>query len=865
MRLISCHIENFGKLSDYNCSFDKEINCFCEENGWGKSTLMAFLRVMFFGLQNDAKRNDIDSDRRRYRPWQGGVFGGRLEFEVHGKRYIVSRIFKDKEANDEFELRDGDTNLISNDYSSKLGEEIFKLNNDSFIRSVFITQNDCVTSATDSINAKMGNIADNTGDIDSYEKAMDILKSYLDRNSATRATGYVRKLKDEKSEVYSEINGAVSVESAMKQYEERISNNSRKLSEIRKRQNELTSKQDALLKSKNAQTVREVYKGLCEDLKDKEAVLKKAEDFFPVKVCDDESVRKFKNAVVELNRLESEKAAYELSAIQESRLSELKEHFVQTIPSEEELTTLSSNNQKLMKLMQSINENELSENEKADFDRLEKLFEGCENPSYEASDTMNAYNELMGKKPVLETKRTTLSMYQFNYKKKSNIPWLMIVGIILILSGCSALLLDNNLLWIASGVGIILFIAGIFVKPKKNDPALDNINMLSNETDELEVQINALKEKINSKLLAYNLPTDEASLFSSIQRLNSMARDYEILSQKKSSVEADERKNICKEQSEIIEKYLKQYNYVFLPGDYLDAIYKITSDAKDIRILKEKEDNYRKACEKAAEQKGRITDFLNEYGFDTSVNYVTFSDTLSMKCRELDDAITKVREAGQKKAAYEEENDTKAAMESSDENEDIDLNELADELRVLSDNEKAVLDQMSIDRNQANELSERFDRLMENRERYDELTQQISEGEKTLDLVKAAKESLEKAKEALTQEYMQPLLDGFNKYFKVVAKSEKPFMMDANAKLSLDEYGMQRDISLLSQGYRDLIGVALRASFVDAMYPTESPVLFLDDPFVNLDDMKISGAKDLLEKISKDYQVIYFTCSKSRM
>ena len=52
MKLISCHIENFGKLSDLRVDFVDGINLFHEMNGWGKSTLAAFLRVMFYGFDS---------------------------------------------------------------------------------------------------------------------------------------------------------------------------------------------------------------------------------------------------------------------------------------------------------------------------------------------------------------------------------------------------------------------------------------------------------------------------------------------------------------------------------------------------------------------------------------------------------------------------------------------------------------------------------------------------------------------------------------------------------------------------------------------------------------------------------------------
>ena len=49
MKLISCHVENFGKLSGVDLSFAEGLNTFCNDNGWGKSTLAAFIRALFYG------------------------------------------------------------------------------------------------------------------------------------------------------------------------------------------------------------------------------------------------------------------------------------------------------------------------------------------------------------------------------------------------------------------------------------------------------------------------------------------------------------------------------------------------------------------------------------------------------------------------------------------------------------------------------------------------------------------------------------------------------------------------------------------------------------------------------------------------
>ena len=70
MKLIRCHIENFGKLSDFTYDFSEGCNTICEENGWGKSTLASFLRVMLCGFRNEIRwkmrGRDMRLGRREY-------------------------------------------------------------------------------------------------------------------------------------------------------------------------------------------------------------------------------------------------------------------------------------------------------------------------------------------------------------------------------------------------------------------------------------------------------------------------------------------------------------------------------------------------------------------------------------------------------------------------------------------------------------------------------------------------------------------------------------------------------------------------------------------------------------------------------
>ena len=68
-----------------------------------------------------------------------------------------------------------------------------------------------------------------------------------------------------------------------------------------------------------------------------------------------------------------------------------------------------------------------------------------------------------------------------------------------------------------------------------------------------------------------------------------------------------------------------------------------------------------------------------------------------------------------------------------------------------------------------------------------------------------------------------------------------------------------------SDGLADMLGLCIRVALLDTMYTKEKPFIVMDDPFSNMDEAKINGGKKFLDEISKEYQVIYLTCHKSRM
>lgn len=201
MRIQRLHVENFGKLNDFDLELKDGLHVICAENGWGKSTLAAFIKAMFYGLDYTTKRSLKENERKKYFPWQGGSYGGSLEFTAAGKPYRVERSFGVKDREDTFALYDLDTGLESRDYSEQLGEELFHLNRAAFERSSFFSQKDLNISVNDSLSAGLTHVDEDAGDMKNYEKAVSSLESRMKYYQKTGGRGQIDRLKGERRKV----------------------------------------------------------------------------------------------------------------------------------------------------------------------------------------------------------------------------------------------------------------------------------------------------------------------------------------------------------------------------------------------------------------------------------------------------------------------------------------------------------------------------------------------------------------------------------------------------------------------------------------------------------------------------------------
>lgn len=154
MRLISIHIGGFGKFTNFDLDFKSGLNIIYGENESGKTTIMNFILMMFYGSKS--KKKDLSENLRiKYQPWNSSLMGGYIVFEDEGIEYRLERIFRQSKGKDEIKLME---NLTGNEVTminpQEPGEHIFGIGLDTFKKTLFMDAEDLI------INRASGDISD---------------------------------------------------------------------------------------------------------------------------------------------------------------------------------------------------------------------------------------------------------------------------------------------------------------------------------------------------------------------------------------------------------------------------------------------------------------------------------------------------------------------------------------------------------------------------------------------------------------------------------------------------------------------------------------------------------------------------------
>lgn len=874
MKLLYCHIENFGSLHDVDVDFANNLHVICEENGWGKSTFAAFIRAMFYGLEGDKKHKITENERKRYMPWQGGLFGGNLIFQIGEKRYNVTRYFQEKESKDQFELRDADTNLISEDYDKYLGEALFQMNRESFLRTVFWDESDNATNATDDIHALVGNLTDHTNDMNNYESACKVLSDEIGGMESKRNSDSIVSLENEITELRLSVRGKSSLEKSVQSYEELLEETILEIAGFEERQKELVRMQQEAGAQQVLREQKAQYESLCNKRKERSDKVQKAKHFFPKEVPGEEELLRLSETGRDYLVAKEKLADYEWAPSLEQKLSGYEERFSEGSVEDRRLDEMLREAEQYEEMKRETDRYRMPMEELEHLAQLNDLFR---NDTESVAKMQSLWNEGRLKKMTLSATRTNLEMMKSNYSANSSQKGSSISGLLLAIG------------FILTVIGIICFIGKFFVpgillvvfgicfcvgagvvrslhkKAKQSaEEASEKLFELERNLKEEEAFVDGCEQTVKSFLTAHGFETTQEQVDYSLKELETLYREWQELSAREKRMEAHSHGEEMQGKEEQLRAFLKQYRMDCLEGDYVKQLYSLKEAMADYNRLRARKEQFQKQKAVCEACEGRFRDFSNRYGVNLSGKPDGEILQLRQKADDYNDCVCLLRDAEKEVCEYEKKVDVESFRNLREESRES-LENLAEQFRKVSEKLQNLDKEKTEYMRQLETARTTLEDCQENEILLKELEIQLEQKRRRHSQLLLARKFLIQAKEKMTSQYAGPLQENFCTYYEqITGKSGAEFALDANTNVTRRDYGMQRDLETQSMGYRDLIGICLRFALIDAMYPGEKPFLVLDDPFVNLDDRKQEKAKSFLQKMAEKYQIIYYTCSASR-
>ena len=825
MRLIRLHVENFGKLSDYDLDFQEGLNTVLQENGWGKSTLAAFLRAMFYGLDGERKRGFSENERLRYAPWNKGSFGGSIEFECRGKRYLATRNFGQKEKDCTFKLQDAVTLLESNDFSEKLGEELFGIDRDSFGRTSFLDGDSLRYAGINSaIGSKVGAISQ-TDDLNNYDMAMETIKNFLNSHSPKLKKGALYQLNEEIYQLERNLEGAEALEIRANGIREKREREKDQLKSIKEKQEalqaELREISDGKLKALNLKRLKELEA----HAKERGSAVSDLREEFQGQIPTADDLKELEEKLGEAEQQRLRFAGFAESGSSD-RYDRLRHYFRNGVPRQEEITEQIEHCNELQKL---IREREILEDQRRrQKQRLEEL--------------------------DLETKRLEAASALASAEKKRREQRSALFGILFLAVGVFLTIAGFVLKWkIFAWLGALacgLMGAGFLLRKKVGSMAKEGVPMgeeqvlgrqkedcreelerLRTELENNEKDFEGLELQISDFLGRMEISYSRADAESLLYEMKNRAVEYAEMQREKqeSEMQRAELSEKAQRSNEELEKLLVQMNIPLRASD-AEKLKSWIADGTQ-RLM-----SYEAAIEEEKKAQDLLEAFRREHG------------ELEGCTEELTEEALQAKEEGISAAQLEISGEVSRIHES-----------ISNYNRELED------------------ILEKLEEIAQQRETLEALKETQDEETAKYQLVLKTQEYLQEAKEQFSARFMNPVKNAFDKYYRIMTKTEltdggqmedlkdnSEFQIDANMNIFRKEEGEYRDVQAQSTGYADMIGLCIRMALLDAMYREEKPLVIMDDPFAELDPNNLKGAKLFLQEISKNYQILYLTCHPNR-
>lgn len=555
MKLIKCYVENFGKLSNFTYNFKDGLNIIKEQNGFGKTTFAVFIKSMFYGMDAGKNTKIEKSERKKYYPWQGGNYGGNIEFEVDGNKYKIERFFGKKPAEDTFKLYDLATNLESKDFTENIGEEIFKINKEGYERSTYIPQGQIQIEMEDSINAKLGNVLESDNDVNSSEQAIIAINNAKKLYKKERGKGGLIDEKKEKlNQLERELEKRQSDFEILKIQEEKLN----KLNNNIKEQGKLRDQSQQMLSEKMEQG-RKVAK-----------------------------LETYKTILTKYNK-------------SQENIDELTEFFANDIPSDDLIKNLTEKNFELEITKNQLKNNKLSVEDQGKVTYYKDIFDRSQITETQVNKGIEEYSKISNLENEIQNKTNKKEIIQNELKSKRLATILdsilaivfIILGFFLIFKGV------QKIVGIISAIiGIGLFI--LFLVNLKKSKKLD-VKELEEKIEEMQSEKKLIERNIDKILDICN--EKEQNKLNGLYNIKNQINLYNNLLAKQNEINANVQKNNIKKATleNEIKNGLTKY-FVDLTKPYSELLQELTikkneyqSQLEQFNSLKKEKEDFEKS------------------------------------------------------------------------------------------------------------------------------------------------------------------------------------------------------------------------------------------------------------------------------
>lgn len=849
MKLIKCHIEDYGKFHDADFAFDGSITQFCEENGYGKTTLASFIKAMFYGMPAVKSNTKDFTDRTHFYPWSGGKYGGNITFEMGGDKYRIERFFgRASDKDDTLAV------FVNNKKTNKLGKEpgktVFGLDKESFERTSFITADAMDICATSGISAKLNNFVDNTDPENTFDAARARLEKSKKRLKAAKGDNdLISKKRSEIVELRAELGNIEAVADALDGLYEESTELNEKISEA-----------EALLQRANAVNLYiekwDRYESLLERKAQSEAEKTALEGKYPFGLPAPDELSELKECNRKIIELGGQKQAAGFTDAKQLRLSELEKQFEAGEPNADVMKSVQDDIGEIKNL-----ETEIAAQrkiiERPRLAELDKTFEKYLPSDDETAAAQEKADRLrvLDDELKLQMNLVPAEVCPEKTSAKMFIIFAAVAGLIAA-TGIGVVFASAIAGGILMGVGAVMLGVIGFMYLKSRSAAAhpfimsDEIVERQEERRRLEIELKELLEKTgysSQSGIAFDFATlkkDRAEYLSLVEQKNA--------AQKSVAEMTDKREGLI----EKTKRFLAGYGYT--GADLQEMHLLLFACVTEYKNLKNDVVSSHKASSdidgEIAALYEKAKGLLEPYKLSLWESLSVEVETLEKASAEIARLTREIADIDGEARAYKEKHE----LSEKPVEQKTDVDALAENLAEMR-KQSAALDGRIADAEEKTEQAEAKRAALALSERtLDEYLQKY-------DVLSAAAEMLDKAEQNLKDAYIAPIRDHFLQYTGAIenALGEK-ISMDGDFRITFERGGENRSDKHLGAGQRSICALCFRLALVDNMYKDEQPFIIMDDPFVHLDAEHMDKTLATVKALAEQKQIVYFCCHESR-